>query len=327
MSRGRDARRPTEMTLPGWRDTAARVGQRFGSLHLPLIAAGVAFYGLLAIFPAISAGVAVLGLVLDPSTLVSQSQWLFEQLPNSAASIISDQVREVAGAASDSLGFAALLSLAIALWSASNATGSLIQGIGLIWEEEDERGFVKTRLLTIGMTLALIAGLGLFIGVVAAIPGFLAIVGAGQGLVDAVMIARWPIGAVIGIAMIAMLYRWGPDRRSAKWRWLTPGSVLACVLWIAGTIGFSHYVQSFASYNETFGTIAGVIILLTWMWLSALIVLSGALLDAELEAQTARDTTVGPDRPMGSRGAVKADTLGEGGDGRGGDRRGALAAG
>jgi membrane protein len=170
---GRDATRPFDISFAGWKDIAARIAERFGSLHIGLIAAGVAFYGILAFFPAISAGVAILGLVLEPEMLVSQTEWLFDQLPEAAATLLSDQMTEVAGAARNSLGFAAILSLAIALWSASNATGSLMQGLGMIWEEEDERGFAKARLLTLAMTLAMIAGLGLFVIVVAAIPAVL----------------------------------------------------------------------------------------------------------------------------------------------------------
>lgn len=311
MDRGRDARRPTQMTRAGWMDIGARMVARIGSLNIGLLAAGVAFYGLLSIFPAITAAVAIIGIVYDPVELVDESGWLLSALPEAARTLIVDQFNDVAGAAGGSLGLAALLSLGVALWSSSNATGSLVQGLNIIYEEEDQRSFVMLRLLVIALTIAIILGLALMIVVVAAIPAAMSVMGAGEGLTDAVYLLRWPLMFLLGVGGIALLYRVGPDRRQARWRWITPGAVIACALWVAATFGFSFYVQNFASYNETFGALAGVIVLLTWMWLSAFIVLLGAEFDAELEHQTARDSTIGPDRPMGERGAVKADTLGE----------------
>lgn len=311
MARGRSATSPLEIPATGWTDVAFRIWHRLGALNLGLLAAGVAFYGLLSLFPAITAGVAIVGLVLDPATVVEQSEWLISVLPAAAGTLIESQLMEVAGAERGSLGFAALFALGLALWSSSNAMGSLVQGLNVIYDEGNTRGFLHTRVLIIGLTLALILGLTLAVVIVAAIPTALALIGAGPAITQAALLLRWPLMFLLGVAGIAALYRYGPDRRQAKWRWLTPGAVLGCALWVAGTVGFSAYVQSFGNYNETFGALAGVIVLLTWLWLSAFIVLLGAQLDAELEAQTARDSTVGPDRPMGERGAVKADTLGE----------------
>lgn len=311
MTRGRDATRPTQMPKAGWLDIGARVLSRVGALHVGLIAAGIAFYALLAIFPGITAAVAIVGLVYDPTILVEESGWLLVALPEAARTLIADQLAEVAGAESGSLGLAALLSLGIALWSSSNATGSFIEGLNVINGETETRGFVKLKLLTIGLTVAILIGLSISVVVVAAIPAFFSLFDDAPMLRDMALVLRWPLMFLIGVFGIAVLYRYGPDRRAARWRWLTPGAVIGCGLWVLGTFGFSYYVQNFASYNETFGALAGVIILLTWLWLSAFVVLLGAQLDAELEAQTARDSTVGPDRPMGERGAVKADTLGK----------------
>lgn len=310
MNRGRDAGSPADVPKAGWLDIAARVYDRFGGLQVGLLAAGVAFYGLLSLFPAVTAGIALLGLVMDPTVLVERVQWLVGTLPDAAGSIIMSQLQEVAGAKQNTLGFAALISLAIALWSASNAVGSLMQGLNMIYEETERRSFFRVRFLTIVLTLAVIFGLALSLTVVAAIPVVLSFLNAPAASWWA-QVLRWPLMFLIGVFGIAMLYRFGPDRRGARLRWLTAGAVTSCALWVAGTFGFSYYVQSFANYNETFGALAGVIILLTWMWLSAFVVLLGALLDAEIEAQTRRDSTVGPDRPMGERGAYKADNLGK----------------
>lgn len=310
MSRGRNAERPRDIQAPGWKDVGLRVYNRIGSTRLGLLAAGVAFYGLLSFFPAVTAGLAVLGFFVEPSTLIERSEWLVGSLPEAAGEIVMGQLTEVASAGEGALGLAALVGIGIALWSASNAMGSLMQGLNAIYEEDEERGFVKSKLLTIGLTLGLIVGLALSVTVVAAIPVILDVINA-PGASWWASLLRWPIIFMIGAVGIAILYRYGPDRSNAEWRWLTPGAILGCLLWVAGTLAFTWYVQSFGSYNETFGALAGVIILITWMWLSAFIVLLGALFDAELEAQTRKDTTVGEDEPMGERGATKADRLGE----------------
>lgn len=310
MSRGRSALRPTRIPFKGMLDVLVRMWHRQAHLNLGLIAAGIAFYGLLSLFPGITAAVAFAGTFLDPEMLVENSDEITTLLPDAARTIVMGQLRDVANADSSTLSFAALFSLGIALYSASKAVANFIAGLNFIYEEKETRNFFLVKALTIVLTAFLIIGLLTAIIVVAAIPVVAAIVG-DFGLVDdLVMFLRWPFLFLMGAFGIAVLYRLGPNRRSARWRWLTPGAFIACALWVSGSFGFSLYVQSFGSYNETFGALGGVIILLTWLWLSAFIVLLGALLDAELEAQTERDSTIGEDRPMGERGAVKADNLG-----------------
>jgi membrane protein len=310
MSRGRFAHRPTHIPTKGILDVLVRMWNKQTHLNLGLIAAGIAFYGLLSLFPGITAIVAFAGTFLNPEMLVENSEDIAALLPEAAQTIVLGQLRDVANADSSTLSFAALFSLAIALYSASKAVANFIAGLNVIYEERETRNFFVVKALTILLTIFLIVGLLVAIIVVAAIPVIAAIFGDYGIIDDAVMFLRWPFLFLMGAFGIAVLYRLGPNRRSAKWRWLTPGAFVACALWVGGSYGFSLYVQSFGSYNETFGALGGVIILLTWLWLSAFIVLLGALLDAELEAQTKRDSTVGDDRPMGDRGAVKADTLG-----------------
>lgn len=310
MSRGRFAHRPTHIPTKGILDVLVRMWNKQTHLNLGLIAAGIAFYGLLSLFPGITAAVAFAGTFLNPEMLVENSEDIAALLPEAAQTIVLGQLRDVANADSSTLSFAALFSLAIALYSASKAVANFIAGLNVIYEERETRNFFVVKALTILLTIFLIVGLLVAIIVVAAIPVIAAIFGDYGIIDDVVMFLRWPFLFLMGAFGIAVLYRLGPNRRSAKWRWLTPGAFVACALWVGGSYGFSLYVQSFGSYNETFGALGGVIILLTWLWLSAFIVLLGALLDAELEAQTKRDSTVGEDRPMGERGAVKADTLG-----------------
>lgn len=311
MARGRLARSPYKIPPRGWADIGWRIWTRLGKHRLGLIAAGIAFYGLLSVFPAITATVALVGLMFDASLLLERAQFLLDAMPREAAEIIAAQVAQVAGAAPDRLGLTILLATALALWSASKGMASTIQGLNIINNETEERNFVHLRAVTLGLTLALIVVLALATFIVAAIPAALVFLGVRQDIASLALFLRWPAMFAIGVIAIATLYRYGPSRTPATWRWLSPGALLACALWVAGSFGFSLYAESFGAYNETFGTLAGVVILLTWLWLSAFVVLLGAQLDAEIEAQTARDTTVGPDRPMGQRGAFKADNLGE----------------
>lgn len=311
MSRGRNADTPLQIPGMGWLDIAWRIWGRIQSNRLTLIAAGVAFYGLLSLFPAITATVAIVGLIFDAGLLLERAQFLLDAMPDAAAQMIATQITEVANAQSDSLGWTAIAALALALWSASKGTGSVIEGLNLINHEAEGRGFLRLKAVTIALTLALVVTVSVSVLVVAAIPAVLVTFGTDQRLADWALLLRWPVMFTIGVFAIAALYRFAPSRRSAKWRWLSPGALLACALWVVVSYGFSLYVESFGAYNRAFGAIAGVVILLTWLWLSAFVVLLGAQLDAEIEAQTARDTTTGPDRTMGQRGAYKADHLGE----------------
>lgn len=311
MDRGRDADVPQQIPKKGWIDIGVRVYKRIGANRMGLIAAGIAFYGLLALFPAIAATVAIVGIVYDPNSLLDSSAWLLAALPEAASAMIATQITEVASASEDSLGLAAIVALVLAFWSASKGVASFIEGTNVIYEEDEKRGFFKLKLVTLALTVAMIGGLALSVLLVAAIPTALAIFGDSDFWKSITMIARWPLMFLLGVFGIAVLFRYAPSRRDAEWKWLAPGAVLACILWVAATLGFNFYVKSFATYNETFGALGGVVIMLTWLWISAFVVLLGAQVDAEIEAQTRRDTTVGPDRPMGNRGAVKADNLGE----------------
>lgn len=312
MARGREAESPTEIGGKGWMDILKRVGGEIGRDHVSLIAAGVAFYGLLAIFPGIAALMAIAGLVFDPQTVVTQLDQIGAILPQEAADIILGQAEDVAGSQSNRLGFAALLGIALALWSASAGVSSLMEGINVAYDEKDMRGFVKRTLVRIGLTLLLIAGFVVIVGLAVVVPvalGFLEVFGPVAETLIAIL--RWGVIFLVVVALLAALYRWGPNRADAEWRWITPGAALATLLWVVGSVALAIYVRNFASYQETFGTLAGVVILLMWLWMSAFIILLGAELDSEMEAQTRHDTTTGRDEPMGERGAVKADNLGE----------------
>ncbi|WP_245624778.1 YihY/virulence factor BrkB family protein [Jannaschia seosinensis] len=309
--RGRDAPKPTAIPSKGYRDVFWRVLGEIGSDHVLLMAAGAAFYGLLAVFPAITALMSIAGLLYQPQELVGALEGVSQIVPPDVSQILLDQAEAVAGSQESGLTLGLILGLGLALWSASAGVGALMEGINVAYDERDERGFVKTKGLTILFTIFMIIGVILAALLIIGLPialGFLAFSPTMETVIQ--VVAYVPL-AVLFIGGIAAFYRWGPDRATARAKWITPGALVAAVLWLIASIGFSFYVQNFSSYNETFGSLAGVIVLLMWMWLSAVVILVGAEINAEIEAQTARDTTTGPREPIGKRGAVKADNMGK----------------
>ena len=310
MARGRKAETPMEIPAPGWKDILLRVKDEIAADHVSLVAAGVAFYALLAIFPAVTALMALAGLVMEPSQVTAQLESLTNLIPEEAANIILGQAVAVTGSEETGLGWAFLIGLALALYSASKGVGSLMEGLNVAYDEDETRGFVSKLIWTLGLTLMLIGVLLLGLAATLAVPAVVAFLALPDWVETLLTYGSWVLLAALTALALAVLYRYGPARDDAEWKWLTPGSIIACILWIVASIGFSIYVSNFGSYNESFGSMAGAIILLMWLWISAFIVLLGAEFNSEMEAQTRKDSTTGPDEPMGQRDAVKADKLG-----------------
>ncbi|WP_299971060.1 YihY/virulence factor BrkB family protein [uncultured Roseobacter sp.] len=311
MSRGRAVETPTEIPALGWKDIAFRVKDEIAADRVGLIAAGVAFYGLLALFPAITALIAISGLIVEPSQIVDQLENLSGFMPEEVISIVTTQASEVAGSREGGLGLAAIVGVLIALYSASKGMASLIEGINVAYDEEEKRGFIRLKLVTFALTLFLMIGLLVALMATLGLPAVLAVLDFGA-VFEFMMTAGLWIGLfLLTVFGLSVLYRYAPSRDEPEWKWASPGAVVACLIWVIASAGFAFYVGNFGSYNESFGTLAGVIVLLMWFWISAFIILLGAELNAEMEAQTRADTTKGPDEPMGSRDAVKADTLGD----------------
>jgi membrane protein len=307
--RGRQASRPTEIPKAGWRDILMRVKSEISDDHVSISAAGVAFYGLLAIFPALAALIGIAGLMLDPQTVESQLSQASSILPPEAAAIVQDQARKLAQNSGGAT-FAAIGGLLLALYSASSGIRTLMEAMNIAYDEEEKRGFVRLYATALALTLVLIVGVVIALCAMVVLPALLGSLGLGGVFQALLTYGRWPVLALMMIFGLAVIYRYGPSRENARWRWITPGSVVATVLWLIASILFSLYVRNFGSYTETYGALGGVIILLMWFWLSAFVVLLGAELNAEMEHQTEQDTTTGPDRPMGERGAQMADTVG-----------------
>ena len=307
--RGRDAERPRDIPKAGWRDILLRSKDEMARDHVSMIAAGVAFYGLLALFPAIAALISLWGLAFDPQAIEQQIEKLSGALPQQASEIIKEQAKRLA--AGTGTGLAAIGGLLLTLYSAAKGMKALNEGLNIIYDEEEKRGFVKLNLVAFLLTVAMIGMMVATLGAIVVLPALLGGLSLGSGVETLVVWLRWPLLALVAVIGLAVLYRFAPSRARPRWRWVSWGAVIATVVWVIGSIAFSLYVRNFGSYNETYGSLGAVIVLLLWFWLSAFIVLMGAELNSEIEHQTARDSTDDGRQPIGRRGAHVADTLGE----------------
>jgi membrane protein len=308
---GREAERPGQIPPRGWFAVLKRVKAEVKDDNVSLLAAGVAFYAMLAIFPAIIALVTIYGMVADPNQVESQVGEFAKSLPSGADQLLTQQLKNVVSAGRQSLSIGLVVSLLAVLWSVSSGVQGLVKGLNVVYDERETRGFVKLRGLSLLLTLGAIVVAVVALALITVFPAVIDNLGLGRAGELAASIARWVVLALLVLAALAVLYRFAPDRANPRWRWVSPGAVVALVLWLLGSIGFSWYVDNFGKYNQTYGALAAVIILLLWLFLSAFAVLLGAEFDAEAERQTARDTTTGPERPLGRRDAEVADTLGE----------------
>ncbi|MEJ1160036.1 YihY/virulence factor BrkB family protein [Prosthecomicrobium sp. N25] len=308
--RGRDATTPSEVPARGWWDIAKRVVQQVGEDRILSVAAGVTFYALLALFPAIAAFVSIYGLFADPGTIQGHLALLAGILPEGALTVIRDQVQRIASSGNGTLGYAFLGGLAVSLWSANAGMKAVFDALNVAYDEEEKRSFVALTLQSLLFTFLAMLFMMFAIAAIVVLPIVLDYVGLGRVGELLLSIGRWPLLFAGVVFALACLYRYGPSRDRARWRWVTWGSAIAAILWLAGSALFSWYAANFGSYNETYGSLGAVIGFMTWMWLSTTAVLIGAEINAETEHQTARDTTDGPPRPLGARGATMADTVG-----------------
>ncbi|WP_244607137.1 YihY/virulence factor BrkB family protein [Bosea sp. CS1GBMeth4] len=304
---GEDARSPPEIPAQGWREIARRTFGEVSRDRVLAVAAGVTFYGLLALFPALAAFVSLYGLVADPGTVADHLGMLSGVMPAEAYGLIRDQALKLGSQGEPRLGLSLALSLLLSVWSANAGMKAIFDALNVAYGEDEKRGFVTLNLVSLGFTAGVLVFALLGVAAVVAVPLLLdrlLLDGAAEPLVR---IGRWPVLVLLLMAVLAVLYRFGPSRDQAKWRWVSPGALLASAVWIVASIGFSWYVANFGNYDKTYGTVGAVIGLMMWMWISATIILVGAELNAEAERQTYRDTTKGPPEPIGMRGADVAD--------------------
>lgn len=306
--RGRKADTPSEIPAQGWKDIAIRVYREFTKDRLLLVAAGVTFYAILALFPAIAALVSVYGAVADPSTIYAHLNDLRGILPDGAIDIIGGQVQRLTQKGGGTLGLTAVVSILISLWSANGGVKAIFDALNVAYEEEERRSFIRLNLQSLAFTLGALLFVVLALTGIVVVPAALQVLGLDQKAWY-IALLRFPALLLLVIGTLAVLYRYGPSRRKPKWRWVTWGSALAGVLWLIVSGLFSWYVAHFGSYNETYGSLGAAIGFMTWIWLSTTVVLLGAELNAEMEHQTARDSTVGGQKPLGARQARMADTV------------------
>jgi membrane protein len=314
--KGRSAAKPIEIPSPGWIEIAKRTWKEVGKDNVGIVAAGVAFYFFLALVPLLGATVLTYGLFASPETVARQAQGLTAFLPGEAASLIGEQLMNVVQTSGGKKGFGLIAAIAVAFWGARNAAGAIVTALNIAYEEEEKRGFVKTTLLALAMTLGAVvmAGVvGAAIAVLTAVEKLLPNAGPiGHFLTSAV---TYLLLAAMAAAAAATLYRYGPSREKARWTWLTPGSIFFAVVWLGLTLGFGFYVRNFGSYGATYGALSSVVVLLTWLYLSSYVLIFGAEFNSEVEHQTAKDTTAKPgDKPLGNRGAWSADHVAAGSD-------------
>lgn len=315
--RGRHAEHPRDIPKAGWFDILRRVWSDFSRYEISVISAGIAFNEFFALFPALAAGISLYGLIADPGQVEHLLGMLSGFLPGDVNQLVSEQLHGLTRASEGTLGVSLLVSLAIALWGATRGVKGLISGLNIVYGEEEKRGFVVYNLTALGLTLgAIVFGL-VALTLVAAVPPLLKLLPVGEGMRSLLSALRWPLLALFVLAGLAVIYRMAPSRDQPRWRWVTWGAVAATLLWLAGSGLFSLYAARFGDFNKTYGSMAAVAVTLLWFQLTSFVVLLGALLDAEMEHQTLRDTTTGPERPLGRRGARMADTVGRGGDGTG----------
>jgi len=304
--RGRSAESPLELPRQGWRDVLLRVRNKIERDNVPLVAAGIAFYGLLSFFPALAMLISLYGIVADPSDIRAHIE-AFQGLPDQAKRIIATPFEQTARSSGTALGLGVLGAFLVSIWSASRGTKALLVSTHIAYQETEQRGFVRRNAIAIAVTAALLVATTVGLFIVAVLPAALKYAGLPALQKLAAQTLPWLFllgGTVLGLSL---LYRYGPQRTNPRWRWVTPGAVVATAAWMIASLGFSWYVATFGTYGEAYGAVGAVVVLLLWFWMSAFLIIVGAILDAEIEHQTRHDSTVGPEKPMGERGAYMAD--------------------
>ncbi len=270
---------------------AKRLAEEFKQDKLSHVSAGIAFYGLLALFPGITAALSLVVLLIEPEVILSELDGYANILPAEAEAIVMAQAEAVTEKGETRLGLRFLLGLALAFWASTKGMQALIDGLNMAHNEKETRGFLHLLALRIGLTFLLIAGLLMGVGMAVIVPATLAALGIAGDSDAWVTSLRWPVMGILTIIGLRLIYRLAPDHRVPNPNLMTWGTVFAAVTWVIASLGFSFYVSNFGSYNETFGTLGGVIVLLMWLWISGLVILIGAEIDAMLEERNAAPPT------------------------------------
>jgi membrane protein len=309
--RGRHATSPWQIPWAGWKDILWRTYGQIGDDRLLAVAAGVVFYGLLAIFPAVTAFVSLYGLFAKASTISDHLSLTAGFIPSGGVEIIQEQINRITAKGDARLSLAFAFSLGLALWSANAGMKAVIDALNVTYNEKEKRGFIKLNLISLALTGGAILSLLVALGSIVVLPLMLSSFGLGGWTETLLRFSRWPVLFCLVVFGLAVLYRFGPSRESPRWEWLSVGSVTAAIAWLVGSALLSWYLANFANYDATYGSLGAAIGMMIWMWMSSIVILVGAELNSEIEHQTAQDSTTGHEKPLGQRGAAMADTVGE----------------
>jgi membrane protein len=308
---GIHAEKPSQIPWGGWKQIVKRAWAENKADNMPIIGGGVAFFGFLSIFPGLIALISIYGLVASPETVARQVESLSAQLPDEAAALIGQQLKSIVDNSGGALTVSLVVSILAALWSASGGIGNLITAVNIAYDEVETRNFIKLRATSLALTLGAIAFVLVAFGLLAVVPALISALPLGVVGTVLAQIVRWGLLLAMFAGSLAVIYRVAPDRDAPRLRWVSLGAVVVTVLWAIVSVGFALYVNNFGSYDKTYGAIAGVIVLMLWLYLTCYLVLFGAEINSEAEHQTAHDTTTGEPQPMGIRDAKVADTLPE----------------
>ncbi len=309
-ARGRQAEKPSELPKAGWRDILLRVKREISHDNLSIVAAGIVYYTFLAMVPALVAVIAIYGLVATPADITKHLEVLAQVAPPDIMPMLEEQMTRIV-ADRQSAGFGAILGIAVALFGSSKAIRALMTGLNITYDEREKRGFIKLYGTSLVLTLGGIVGILALLALLTVLPPLLESLPLTSFLEQALILVRWPVLVLLFAFALAILYRFGPCRDGAQWRWLSWGAAVAASLWLLVSIGFSLYVTNFGNYDKVYGPLGAIVVFLMWMYLTMFVILIGAELNAEMERQTERDTTEGEPEPRGQRGAYAADTVGQ----------------
>ncbi len=275
---------PIEIPKSGWKKILLRVFERLMNNLIYIVSAGVAFYAFIAIFPAIIALISIYGLAVDPQMAQEQIQNLATMMPEEAYSIIEKQIQNLVETTSSALGWGTILGIAVSLWFANNGTKSIFTGLDFAYNTKSERSFIKHNAMTLLFTLCGIILLIISMGFIVIFPAVVQYIGLPENIENLINWLRWPLLAVLVVSAISLIYKYAPDRETPKFRWVILGAVTATLLWLLASWGFSYYVSNFADYGEMYGSIAAVVILMLWLFITSLTLLLGGELNSATEA-------------------------------------------
>ncbi len=307
---GRTAEHPKQIPQRGWRDIVARVWQNLGRDNASLVAAGIGLNALLAVFPGLAVVISVYGMFSSPQEVANDLRPFLGVLPGDAAKLLLYQLQSMTTPADSTLGFGAVAASLVALWNSRQGMSALMTATNIAYNEPERRSFLRQIALSLAFSAGAMVIFVVMLVTGVAVPLVLRAVPIGQYATTALLVFRWVLLWLFAGLSLSIAYHYAPDRQPPKWRWVTWGSVIAATLWLLGSLAFAAYVQNFGSYGKTYGALGGVIVLLMWFYLAGFTIVLGAEINAEMEHQTAVDTTEGPPAPMGHRGAYVADTLG-----------------